>query len=209
MLSHYFWLTFFFIMTAISLDFVYHFTNIGSPWYTKHSRFKRFKYCWLISLIATAVPVALHHFSSLPIAYDDSRGICFISPLMYQVIFFIGPALFLSSVNTICFIMTSVYIYQASRSDNAEVRHITDRALAKIFTKVAVLMGVTWIFAIVPSLVGVKELWYVFIAINCLQGFYIFWSFGITPIFKHLHKPTEISTSTDHQNSLDHSVQNA
>lgn len=206
--SHYFWLTTYFIMSAISFDFVYHFTNIGSPWYTKQIRFQQFKYCWLASIILTAVPVLLDHFTDLLIDYNGSRRICFISPLKHQIIFFIGPVLLMSSVNTLCFIVTSVYIYKASRSDKALISHISDQIMAKIFTKLAVVMGVTWLFAIVPSLSGVEELWYLFIVVNGLQGMYIFWSFGLPSIKKLREKPSEKSTSFDAK-SFDNSVQSA
>ena len=77
--------------------------------------------------------------------------------------------------------------------------------MVKIFAKVAILMGVTWLLAIVPSLSRIQELWYLFIIINGLQGVYIFWSFGIKHI-KQLRKPLETQTSLELRQTYGHST---
>ena len=63
--------------------------------------------------------------------------------------------------------------------------------MAKI-AKICALMGVTWLPALVPYITGIKELWFVFIIVNGLQGVCIFFSSGIT---QHLCKMFKDRTS--------------
>ena len=181
-LVHFFWMTAFLIMTFISLDFVYRFSNIGSPWYTKQAsgRKKLVKFCWIVSLASVAIPTGLALFSDLPIEYTFIDDLCFIKPATYRIIFFSGPVLALSTINTLCFIVTSYNIRRA-RSDNSEINFISDADIVAIFAKVALLMGVTWLIAILPTIIRVSEVWYVFQVVNGLQGVYIFVSFGLRP----------------------------
>jgi hypothetical protein len=166
-------------MSFISVNLFYRFSNICQPWLVKHGQGKNsVKYCWIVSLILILVNVCLDQFSSLELNYAGSRDICFIEPEFYLMLFFIGPVFFLISVNMICFVVTIYSIHQA-RPDETNIASISDRAMALIFAKVGSIMGVTWLFALVPFLTGVEELWYIFVVLNGLQGVYIFLSSGI------------------------------
>ena len=169
-------------MTFISLDFVYLFSNIGSPWYTKQAtgRKKLVKFCWMVSAGAVAIPACLALFSDLPIEYTSINDAYFIKPASYRNIFFTGPVLALSVINTLCFIITSSNIKKA-RSDSSKINSISEANIVTIFAKVALLMGVTWFIAILPKIIRVSEFWYVFQVVNGLQGVYIFVSFGLRP----------------------------
>ena len=131
-----------------------------------------------------AIPICLDNFTSLPITYGSSSGICFIEPRLYLIGFFIGPSLFLFFVNAVSFIMTIVNICRILPND-PEIAAASDRNMAMIFAKIGGLMGVSWLFALVPFMTGIEEFWYVFVIMNGLQGVYIFMASGI---IGHLRK---------------------
>ena len=178
LLLHYFWLTTFLIMSFISLECFYRFSNICQPWFVKHgNNKKKVKVCWIVSAKIMSIPICLDQFTDLPLEYASSSGICFIEPHIYIISLFVGPTLFLLCINVICFVGTLYNIYQAV-SDN-EILAANDRNMAKICAKISALMGVTWLLAIVPFVTGIYEIWYVFIILNGSQGVYIFFSSGM------------------------------
>ena len=84
----------------------------------------------------------------------------------------------------LCFIATVVNIYRAQPADS-DIAASTDRNMAIIFAKICGLMGITWLFALVPYITGIEEFWYVFVITNGLQGLYIFLSSGIPSYLKN------------------------
>ena len=193
-LLHFFWLTAFLIMSFISLKFFYRFSNICKPWFMKHDSGKdKVMYCWLIGILMMSIPVVMDNFSEFALDYAASRGICFIEPKFYINAFFVSPTLFLITINTVCFIATIIELHKA-RPDENDVTTISDTKLAKVFAKIGGLMGVTWLFALVPFLTKIEELWFVFILLNGFQGVCIFIVSGISTLFLKKFKPVRMNT---------------
>ena len=63
--------------------------------------------------------------------------------------------------------------------------------MVMIFAKIGGLIGVTWLFALVPYITGIEEFWYVFVIMNGLQGVYIFMSSGIIGHLRRMLAPSE------------------
>ena len=165
------------IMTFISVEFCYRFANIGKPWFVKNGNNKeKVKYCWIFGVLLMAIPICLDYLTNLPLSYASSRGICFIEPHIYVVIFFISPVLCLILINALCFFIT-IYNVRKAVSDHVDIAR--ERNMAMIFAKIGGLMGMTWLFALIPYVTGIKEIWYVFTVLNGIQGVYIFHSSGI------------------------------
>ena len=139
-------------------------------------------------------------FADFAVEYASSRGICFIEPQLYTITFFIIPTLVLISINIICFIMTTYEIQQA-RPNETDIATISDSKLAKIFAKIGGLMGVTWLFALVPFLTKIEELWFVFVLLNGLQGLSIFIVSGIPTVFmkKCSRRSVEVTETSSHR----------
>ena len=176
-LLHGFWLMTFLIMTFISLEFCYRFSNVCKPWFVKSGKNKeKVKYCWIVGVLLMAIPVCLERLTNLPLSYASSRGICFIEPHKYVIIFFIGPTLCLISINALCFIVT---IYNVRKTVSDEVDIARERNMAIKFAKISGLMGLTWLFALISYVTWMNEMWYIFNVLNGIQGVYIFHSSGI------------------------------
>ncbi|XP_076050286.1 uncharacterized protein LOC143030918 isoform X2 [Oratosquilla oratoria] len=54
-----------------------------------------------------------------------------------------------------------------------------ERIRLKLYVRLAVLQGLTWVFGFVAALGDVRECWYPFIILNGLQGFFIFLGFDL------------------------------
>ena len=147
--------------------------------------FCNLSYCWVLGIALMSIPVCLDLITNLPITYGSTRGICFIEPRLYLIWFFIGPSIFLFFINAMCFVVTIINICQILPNDT-EVAAASDRNMAIIFMKIGGLMGVAWLFALVPYITGIEEFWYVFVIMNGLQGLYIFISSGIIGHLKKL-----------------------
>ena len=136
------------------------------------------------------IPICLDNFTSLSITYNASSGICFIEPRLYLIGFFIGPSIFLLFINAICFLATIFNLCHILPNDHA-IAAASDRNVAMIFAKIGGLMGVTWLFALVPYLTGIEEFWYVFVIMNGLQGVYIFMASGIIGHLRKMLAPSQ------------------
>ena len=96
-----------------------------------------------------------------------------------------------------CFVATVINICRILPQDT-EVAAASDRNMAIIFMKIGALMGVAWLFALVPYLTGIEEFWYVFVVMNGLQGLYIFMSSGIMGHLKKLFAQNQQGTVGQH-----------
>ena len=81
--------------------------------------------------------------------------------------------------------MTIVNICHVLPND-MEVAAASDRSVALIFAKIGCLMGVSWLFALVPYITGIEEFWCAFVIMNGLQGVYIFMASGMIGHFKKM-----------------------
>ena len=176
---HFTWTTSFSIMTYIAFDLTYRFTNICQPWYTKKNiNTKKIFFCWVLTILYVLVCVLLDIFTELDLAYGPDRGMCFIQPNKYLLYLFVVPVVAFATLNMACFI-TVIFSVNMILRGNAEALDNVDKENILIFVRIFSLMGITWVFGLLPTLVGVFELWYVFIIANALQGFYILLAFGI------------------------------
>ena len=152
--------------------------------------------CWIFAIVLMTIPICLDNWSTLQIDYGATSGICFIEPRLYLIGLFIGPSLFLFFVHAICFIMTTVNICCILPND-LEIAAASDRNMAMIFAKIGGLIGVTWLFALLPYITGIEELWYVFVIMNGLQGVYIFLSSGVIGYFRTKQRTTSTAVQSE------------
>ena len=96
--------------------------------------------CWILGIVLMTLPLCLDNFTTLPVTYGSSSGICFIEPRLYLIGFFNGPSMFLFFINAICFFMTVVKICHIIPND-IEITAAPGRNMAMIIAKIGGLMG--------------------------------------------------------------------
>ena len=133
--------------------------------------------CWLLPAIV-AVTVACLDFSNIGSMYKPEFGTnyCWFNQRYALLLYFGVPVAILLFFTTIFFILTVLNIRKTSTS---HVRKSSDREShqVKIYFRLFVLIGVTWIIGFVAAFVHKEALWIVFTILNASQGIFIFVSF--------------------------------
>ena len=133
--------------------------------------------CWLLPAII-AVTVACLDFSNIGSMYKPEFGtnLCWFNQRYALLLYFGVPVAFLLFLTTIFFMLTVLNLRKTSTS---HVRKSSDREShqVKIYFRLFVLIGVTWIIGFVAAFVHSEALWIVFITLNASQGIFIFVSF--------------------------------
>ena len=195
-LVHWFYLAAFFWMNVMGLDICR--TFAGSPTSrgvkTGHDQRSTFLYyslyAWGFPTLIVAVGLILD-FNNLMDGFAPKYGIniCWISNRKALAVFFVLPVAIMLLGNLLLFSITVHSILQqkkaaqfavgstasscqqSSTNNKQQIRFI-------LYIKLALIMGLGWIFGLVASVANVSALWYPFIFFNALQGAFIFLAFG-------------------------------
>ena len=191
-IMHFSWLAAFGWMSMISYDMTRTFFRRQTRITDTHAERKRYlAYSiigWLIPGLIVTTCIILDNVDVsevVQIGYGKN-GYCFISGTRALFIFFSIP--FTTSVifNTTAFILT-VYGISTKRRTNLNSKRSNDRLYSLIYLKLSVVMGVTWLFAILASITDVPVFWYLHLVLNGLQGVFVFTSFALrTSIWKKI-----------------------
>ena len=181
---HFSWLAAFGWMSMISFDMLR--TFFGKQTKVTNSRSDRKRYLsysligWILPTVIVIICIALD-ISGIPEtlnpAYGEHGG-CFIVGTRVRLIFFQVPYAASVLFNTVAFILT-VYGISTKRKANPHSRRSNDRTYSVIYLKLSVVMGVTWVFAILASITNQPVFWYLHITLNGLQGVFVFISFAM------------------------------
>ena len=138
---------------------------------------------WGLPLLITMVSIVVNFTMQGLVLYgvlaDGSLGSCWINHLESALIAFVVPLVVSISFNFIMFIVVSVYIFMASRSESKLHRKDTTPFL-HLNIAIFSTTGLTWAFGFVAILAGTNWAWYLFIIFNSTQGFVIFVAFLFT-----------------------------
>ncbi|XP_071102053.1 G-protein coupled receptor Mth2-like [Haliotis cracherodii] len=181
---HFSWLCSFMWMTVMSFSVANTFQSK-----TKQALAQRTNKTYtLFSLFAFGIPVVIVGVSVLidvldvpgiVIGYGVS-GVCWISNPSASLLIFGLPVGLSIVANTIAFVVTYYNIDKSLRLSKNVSSTGKDKCRILIYSKLFIIMGVTWGFSFIAGFADVRSLWYIFIIMNGLQGFYILFSFICT-----------------------------
>merc|ERR1719167_1558586 len=75
-------------------------------------------------------------------------------------------------LNVIFFIISGYFVWQTSKS-TAKITTSGPKTNFFFFTKLSILMGLSWITGLIAGALDIEEVWYVFLVLNTLQGLFI------------------------------------
>ncbi|XP_071476214.1 uncharacterized protein [Diadema antillarum] len=131
-------------------------------------------------LVATCVALYLTVGDQLSFWYGRD-GTCWISDKMANFIAFGCPLASFILVNILLFCHTVTGIRSTTKvrkSMIGEKETLKEQSKElRVYVKISTLLGFTWLFGFIAGFAGVNALWYIFIILNALQGFYIFLAF--------------------------------
>ena len=184
---YYFFVTSFTWMNVIAFDVWYTFrltqrqlrVSSGDQWH----RFIAYSlYSWLLPAAATLTLVLVDQLepSGVPEEFLPRLGAtwCWFAHRKALLVFFAAPMVTIIVMNCIFFVSAAAIITQtSSTAAAASARGNHPQGQYKMYLRLAVLMGFTWVSGIVAGYLDLEALWYVFVVLNTLQGVFIFLAF--------------------------------
>lgn len=140
-------------------------------------------YSWGIPALAAALLVVLDLQRPEVIVEEilpylgQGEGLCWFGQRRSLFVFFAIPVAFMIVVNVVFFICTARIIAETTLSTSAMTSSSHHKSHYKMYLRLAVLTGFTWLSGIVAGYLQVEALWYVFVVLNSLQGVFIFLAF--------------------------------
>ncbi|XP_022247919.1 probable G-protein coupled receptor Mth-like 10 [Limulus polyphemus] len=140
-------------------------------------------YCWIAPIIIVVLSVVFESLDGIPIEYRPAFGtsLCWFNHRRALLVFFATPVALIMLINIVFFIL-SAGIILASTNNTAKYQAscTSPKRNFRLYTKLYILMGLSWIFGLVAGYSGLESLWYVFVVFNTLQGMFIFFAFSCT-----------------------------
>jgi len=95
------------------------------------------------------------------------------------LVFFAAPVAVIMCFNCLFFGSSAHMIYSTTSTTRFTASASTQRDF-RLYLRLAVVMGLTWSVGLIAGVTDVTSLWYAFIALNTLQGLFIFLAFTCT-----------------------------
>ncbi|XP_054751668.2 uncharacterized protein LOC129257380 [Lytechinus pictus] len=183
--SHFLWISVFAITTCLAFEL--NRTLASRDSFTVSTNSTRAIVSYLLFTVLTASIIVgcclAIHFTvgeDLNFSYGNDN-VCWIVNHAANLIAFGCPLGVFLIINTILFLHTVAGIRNASkvrRSMVVESESIKHSAKdLRVYLKISTLLGFTWSFGFIAGFANISALWYIFIILNSLQGFYIFLAF--------------------------------
>lgn len=141
-------------------------------------------YGWLVPLAALFVVVCLDTVQpeGFPSDFLPSLGQrwCWFGQRKALLVFFAAPLATLMGVNFIFFVFSARIIADTHQSTAKMSSCNPHQDQFKLYMRLALLMGLTWISGIVAGYLQMEAIWYAFVLLNTLQGVFIFLAFTCT-----------------------------
>ena len=138
---------------------------------------------WGVPLLISTVSVVVNFTTNGLVLYgvlpDGSLGSCWINHLESALIAFVAPLVLSISFNLVMFVIVTVYICMAARSQS-KLKKEDNTPFFHLNVAIFCTTGLTWVFGFIAILASASWAWYLFIVFNSTQGFVIFVAFLLT-----------------------------
>lgn len=137
-------------------------------------------YAWSFSGLFVVGALIADYFPNLvPDNYRPGfgrSGHCWFDKRDALIVFFAAPIAIIMLINLMAFVCTATMVRKsATESKSFSNQHGISH---KLYFKLMLLMGLTWIVGFIASVAESLYLWYLFIVLNTLQGLFIFIAFS-------------------------------
>ncbi|CAG7727057.1 unnamed protein product [Allacma fusca] len=150
----------------------------GAQW-TRFFFYSAFGWLFPALLVAVAVVAEFMPADIMPWPYSPNFGKvnCWFGQKPALLIYFAGPVGFILLLNLVLFIDSARLIASTTMGTAKAKACGPSHQNFKLYLRLALLMGISWILGIVAGYVDMPALWIVFIFFNTLQGLFIFLGF--------------------------------
>ncbi|XP_076312276.1 uncharacterized protein LOC143225922 [Tachypleus tridentatus] len=139
-------------------------------------------YSWLSPVILVILSTIIEQLEYVPENYKPGFGIyqCWFGHKRALSLFFAAPLGLVMLANMIFFVWSARMIVTTS-SNITKNQMKSNRKNFRLYSRLALLMGLTWIIGLLAGYIDIEVLWYLFIFFNTLQGLFIFIAFSCIP----------------------------
>ena len=141
-------------------------------------------YGWLLPAVAIVTLIVLDLVKPENISEnylpEFGERWCWFGQRKALLVFFAAPLSIIMGINIIMFIMTARIIASTTNSTAKMSTSAPHQNQFKLYMRLALLMGLTWISGIVAGYLQLEIIWYIFVLLNTLQGLFIFVAFTCT-----------------------------
>ncbi|PSN44235.1 hypothetical protein C0J52_04822 [Blattella germanica] len=134
---------------------------------------------WILPAFIVAVALVLHLVevqSDYQPGFEDD---CWFNNDNALLVFVVAPLSVVMLFNIVFFSWTAWLIYSSRLENRSSI--YTEFML---FVRLSLIMGLTWIVGLLGNFIDHVALWYLFVLLNSLQGFFIFMAFSCTKRFR-------------------------
>lgn len=182
--SHFFLLSSFLWMSIMSCDVYVSLLRATGRFRSSNTHFSKRRF-GLYCLCAFGIALV---FSILGVLADQLEFVpervrpkfeqsCWFTQRLPLLIFFAGPVILLSCLNFLLFGASAYIIHVNKRKSDQDAQQPALKRRYLMYFRLSVIMGVTWIVGIAANVVNTGWLWFIFVLLNALQGFFIFLAF--------------------------------
>lgn len=182
---YYFMMTSFFWMNTISFNVFRSFRQATTKLrlISKRAEIKSFVlyslYSWGLPALFLIVVIVGEETTLFPKSlipgFKTDRSLCWFNQKWSTIAFFVAPFGISTAANAIFFIFSAFIIFSNSMKTEDESKGLTKRF--SLYLKLAIIMGLGWTMGLVAAFARIQALWYIFVIIATLQGFFIFLAF--------------------------------
>nr|CAD7571183.1 unnamed protein product [Timema californicum] len=126
-------------------------------------------------LVDTSLPGAVHE----QLRPEFGEFSCWFGHRNSLLLFFAAPLALIMGLNIIFFSSSAHMIFSTTSTTRYTSSSGTQRDF-KLYARLALVMGLTWTVGLVAGYLDLEGLWYAFVALNTLQGLFIFLAFTCT-----------------------------
>lgn len=189
---HYFYLAAFAWMNVMAYDAWKSFKRTHERLSNSLIHFLKYSlYSWLFPAFIVLVACSFD-LSNIGSEYQPLYGhrVCWISQKKALLAFFVLPVTIIVLINIAFFSWTAYVLLRTNRQTimACNSKHVKENSQRFIlYVRLAIIMGLTWIFGTLATLTSLSFLWYPFIIFNGLQGAFIFFYFTCkADVYRHL-----------------------
>ncbi|XP_014775026.1 G-protein coupled receptor Mth [Octopus bimaculoides] len=176
-MMHYFFLAAFFWMNVMSFDAWYTFSGF-TPLRSTEKDTKRLVYyslyAWICPLIIVTVSLIFQYApGNHGLSPEYGKGFfCWITNIKSRLWLFAAPVIIILLLNICSFILTARGLYLASKN-SSKYLEVKNKTKFKVYFKLSLLMGLTWIFSFFPKLNEIGVVFLISCILNSFTGLII------------------------------------
>lgn len=137
-------------------------------------------FTWVTPLFILMILALAQYTDKFPPAYRPGfmRAPCWFKQRRSLLVFFATPLFAIMLANVILFIASARMIVMTGNTSIVSQQSKLQRRNFKLYLRLALLMGFTWVVGLVAGYADWPFLFYVFVILNTLQGLFIFLAFS-------------------------------